>query len=159
MEYSLSMIFSKSFGYALRAVLYVAVMSDEKQRVQVDEIAQNISVPKHFLGKIMNRLVKEGLLSSTKGPYGGFSINKNTLSSSLARFVNITDDMGQFNTCILRMDNCNSTKPCPLHNKMEPVRIELMQILEETTIKDLLNPDKKNLVKSITTAETKMIIV
>jgi Rrf2 family transcriptional regulator, iron-sulfur cluster assembly transcription factor len=145
------MIFSKSFGYALRAVLYVALMSDEKKRVQVDEIAQNISVPKHFLGKIMNRLVKEGLLASTKGPYGGFSINRETLLSPLAKFVSLTGDMAQFNTCILRMDNCNSSKPCPLHSRIEPARIELMRILKETTIKDLLHPDKKNLVKSITT--------
>ena len=143
---------SKSFGYALRALLYVALMNDEKQRVQVDEIAQNISVPKHFLGKIMNRLVKEGLLLSTKGPYGGFSISKETLGSPLSRLVSITDGLTQFNTCMLRMDKCNPNQPCPLHNKIDPCRVELMRILNETTVEDLLNLDKKNLVKSITTA-------
>ena len=146
------MILSKSFGYALRAVLYVALMNDEKQRVQVDEIAQNISVPRHFLGKIMNRLVKEGILISTKGPYGGFSINSETLSSPLARLVNITDGMAQFDTCLLRMDKCNPNHPCPLHDRIDPSRVELMRILRETTVNDLLNLDKKNLVKSITTS-------
>jgi Rrf2 family protein len=145
------MILSKSFGYAIRAVLYVALMNDEKQRVQVDEIAQNISVPKHFLGKIMNRLVKEGLLNSTKGPYGGFSINSETLSSPLSRLVGITDGMAQFNTCLLRMDKCNPNQPCPLHNRIDPNRAELMRILTDTTVEDLLNIDKKNLIKSITT--------
>jgi Rrf2 family protein len=68
------MFLSKSFGYALRGILYIAVMQDENRKVQIDEIATKLSVPKHFLGKIMQQVVKAGLLKSTKGPYGGFSL-------------------------------------------------------------------------------------
>ena len=77
------MFLSKSFGYALRGILYVALMQDEKRKVQIDEIANKLSVPRHFLGKIMQQVVKAGLLQSTKGPHGGFYLAENTLSSSL----------------------------------------------------------------------------
>src|SRR5918994_618927 len=69
-KYLPDMPFTKSFGYALRSILYIAIMSKEKSKVQVEEIAVRLSVPKHFLGKIMRLVVKNGILNSTKGPYG-----------------------------------------------------------------------------------------
>ena len=43
------MFLSKFFGYALRGILYVALMQDEKRKVQIDEIANKLSVPRHSL--------------------------------------------------------------------------------------------------------------
>jgi Rrf2 family transcriptional regulator, iron-sulfur cluster assembly transcription factor len=149
---SLQMVFSKSFGYALRGVLYVATMTEENRRVQVDEISKRLSVPKHFLGKIMNRIVKEGMLNSTKGPYGGFSVTDETLSSPLTRLLNVTDGMEQFNTCVLKLRKCNKANPCPLHYQMEQNRDELLKIFSQTTIADLLKQDKKSLIESIAIA-------
>jgi Rrf2 family transcriptional regulator, iron-sulfur cluster assembly transcription factor len=146
------MFFSKSFGYALRGVLYVATMSEQNRRVQVDEMASQLAVPKHFLGKIMNRVVKEGILDSTKGPYGGFSVNQETLSAPLTRLIKITDGMEQFNTCVLKLRKCNKNNPCPLHFQMEQNRSELLRVFSQTTIADLLNQDKKMLIQSIATA-------
>ena len=69
------MIFSKSFGYALRGVLYVALSAD-KGPVQLNEIAEALGVPRHFMGKIMKRLAHNSILDSQKGPSGGFEILK-----------------------------------------------------------------------------------
>jgi DNA-binding IscR family transcriptional regulator len=44
------------------------MMSDEKRKIRIDEMANRLSVPRHFLGKIMNRVVKTGILNSIKGP-------------------------------------------------------------------------------------------
>jgi Rrf2 family transcriptional regulator, iron-sulfur cluster assembly transcription factor len=145
------MFFSKSFGYALRGVLYVATMSEENRRVQVDEISKRLAVPKHFLGKIMNRMVKDGMLNSTKGPYGGFSVNDETLSSPLTRLLSITDGMEQFNTCVLKLRKCNKENPCPLHLHMEQNRDDLLKIFSQTTVADLLQEDKRILIESIAT--------
>ena len=60
------MFLSKSFGYALRGILYIAVMQDEHRKVQIDEIATKLSVPKHFLGKILQQIVKADLLKLQK---------------------------------------------------------------------------------------------
>ena len=146
------MFFSKSFGYALRGVIYVALVHEENRRVQVDEIAQRLAVPKHFLAKIMNRVVKEGILNSTKGPYGGFSINEETLNAPLIRLLKITDGMEQFNTCVLKLRKCNKANPCPLHFLMDKNRNDLLRNFSQTTIADLLNQENNIQIDSIATA-------
>ena len=145
------MVCSKSFGYALRGVLYVALMSDHKPRVQVEETAEKLAVPKHYLGKILKQMVKEGILSSTKGPYGGFSVNEKTLTSPLFSVLKITDGFEQFNTCVLRLRKCNSSRPCPLHDQIEANRKDWLQIFSKTSIGDLLKKDEVSFLEGLAT--------
>jgi Rrf2 family transcriptional regulator, iron-sulfur cluster assembly transcription factor len=143
------MFLSKSFGYALRGILYIAVMQDEDRKVQIDEIATKLSVPKHFLGKIMQHIVKAGLLKSTKGPYGGFSLAAETLATPIIRLVEITDGMEQFSVCILKLRYCNGSDPCPLHYEMEEVRKNYLNVFTKNTFGDLLKDGKSDLLKSL----------
>lgn len=145
------MVLSKSFGYALRGILYVALGCPPRQRIQVDEIARELSVPKHFLGKVMKKIVKHGILNSTKGPHGGFSLGENTLSTTLFDLIQITDTDTPFDDCVLRFRKCNSGNPCPLHHKIEAYKKDFYQIFGKTTIGDLLNADKPDFIKSIAT--------
>jgi Rrf2 family protein len=90
------MIFSKSFGYAIRSILYVAIMRDEKRYVQVEEIAAKLAVPRHFMGKIMKKLAKEKILISTKGPSGGFILSEHTMQMPLMDLIVIIDGVEIF---------------------------------------------------------------
>jgi Rrf2 family transcriptional regulator, iron-sulfur cluster assembly transcription factor len=146
------MIFSKSFGYALRGILYIAIMRDQKRYVQVEEIASKLAAPRHFMGKIMKRLAKEKLLISTKGPSGGFILTENTLEKPLMDLIVITDAVEIFDTCVLRAKECSGTNPCPMHSQMESLKSNLKSILSDTTIGDLLKEDKPEFIKSLSTA-------
>ena len=143
------MILSKSFGYALRGILYIAKMKDEERKVQIDEIATNLSIPKHFLGKIMQQTVKAGLLKSTKGPYGGFFLANETLGTPLIRLVEITDGMDQFKICVLKLKYCDGSNPCPLHYEMENIRKNFLSVFTGITIGDLLKNSKSDFIKSL----------
>ncbi len=143
------MIFSKSFGYALRSVLYVALVSDEKEKTQLDKIAVALNVPRYFLGKVMNRLVKEGILSSLKGHKGGFFINETTLGVSLSRIMDITGENEQFDTCVLRQHKCNVDNPCPLHKQAEAIKEKWQSLLSTTTVEDLLKKDTAMFIRGI----------
>jgi Rrf2 family transcriptional regulator, iron-sulfur cluster assembly transcription factor len=145
------MFFSKSFAYACRAVLYVAVTYPQKERIQVGEIAGQLGVPKHFLSKIMKKLVKHGVLDSTKGPYGGFSLNEKTLSTPLFDLIRITEGDAQFENCVLRFEACNATHPCPLHHKLEVYRICLHRLYKHTRVVDLLDDKQPDFIKGIST--------
>jgi Rrf2 family iron-sulfur cluster assembly transcriptional regulator len=149
--FSFCMVFSKSFGYALRGVLYVAIMSEAKDRIQLDEIAEKLTVPRFFLGKIMNKLVKGSVLTSEKGHNGGFSINDKTMATSLFTLVRITGDSELFDSCVLRLRKCNSKTPCPLHYEIETLRNQWHKLLAETTVEDLLKKDHPDFIKSIAT--------
>ena len=145
------MILSKSFGYALRGILYIAKMHDEQRKVQIDEIAVKLSVPKHFLGKIMQQSVKEGLLRSTKGPYGGFYLTSETLATPLIRLLEITDGMDQFSTCVLKLKHCDGNNPCPLHYEMDEIKNKFLTIFKNITIGDLVKDNKNDFIKSLST--------
>jgi len=143
------MIFSKSFGYALRGILYVTLMSNEKEKVQLNEISEKLSVPRHFLAKIMKRIVKEGILTSTKGPNGGFSVNESTAQTTLERILQFTDGTGDLDNCVLGFRKCNASFPCPLHNQVQLYKQELQTLFNENTIGDLINKDKATFIKSL----------
>lgn len=145
------MIFSKSFGYAIRGILYIAVLKNEKQRVQLDEMAGKLNIPRHFLGKIMKRMAEEKIIASTKGPYGGFSLNNTTLQTPLISIIHLTDGLETFNSCVLRVRKCNSKNPCPLHFEIEKTKNELMTTFKKTTIADLIQENKTAFIKSIAT--------
>ena len=126
-------------------------MTEEKQKIQLDEIAEKLTVPRYFLGKIMNRLAKDGVLGSEKGHKGGFSINDKTMHTSLLNLVKITGDSEMFDSCVLRLRKCNSKHPCPLHHEIENLRNQWHRLLAETTVGDLLKKDQPDFIKSIAT--------
>ena len=144
-----TMILSKSFGYALRGILYVTYMSNEKERVQLSEIAARLSAPKHFLAKIMKEMVKESILVSVKGPHGGFCINEKTLQTPLIKLMEITGELKQFDSCVLRLRKCNINNQCPLHNQAEPLKKHWHDLMVNTTISDLMKNEQPEFIQSI----------
>lgn len=143
------MIFSKSFGYALRGILYVSLKNKQGKRVSIEEIAEKLAVPRHFLSKIMNRVAKGGILNSAKGIYGGFYTNESTASTPLIKIFEMVDDGEIFTRCALGLRKCNLQNPCPLHNTLVKLRDGFYEKLNLTTIKDLMTVEDAELVKSL----------
>jgi Rrf2 family transcriptional regulator, iron-sulfur cluster assembly transcription factor len=61
-------MFSKTCKYAINAMIYVATLPTEQERVGLKEISKAINSPEAFTGKILQALVRDELLASTKGP-------------------------------------------------------------------------------------------
>jgi Rrf2 family protein len=136
------MFFSKSFGYAVRGVLYIAEMQHAKRYVQAEEIAIKLSVPRHFMSKILKKLAKEGVIASVKGRMGGFTVNEHTLDFPLIDLFEKTDGLRPLETCALRFQECDAQDPCPLHHQMEEIRGRLKALLNNTTVNDFLKREK-----------------
>jgi Rrf2 family protein len=147
-----TMVFSKSFGYALRGVLYIAMVNGTKKKIQLDEIAERLSVPRFFLGKIMRKIAKEGILDSEKGKHGGFSLNEKTLQTTLMKLVEITGEKDELDTCVLRLRKCNKQNPCPMHYETESLRKQWNDLLHSTTLETLVNNADHDFIKSIAAA-------
>lgn len=131
------MIFSKSFGYAIRGVLYVA-SKPEGSVVQLEEIASALDAPRHFMGKIMKRVVQQDILLSQKGPTGGFKLNTTTLKRPLIDVYMVTDHLEDLHRCVLSKQPCSSENPCGLHDLILPSKTPLFKILYDTTVGELL---------------------
>lgn len=143
------MILSKSFGYALRGVLYMAAVHENKKYIQLHEIAEQLEVPRHFLGKVMKRLSKNGVINSTKGHAGGYTLNEKTLSTPVMSIVTLIEGDQLFNTCVIGFKKCNEKNPCPLHHQVVGAKNQLIKVFNETTISDLLKDDKEAFIRSL----------
>lgn len=134
------MLLSKTFAYALRSILFLALVHEENRFVQISEIADKLKIPKHFLAKVLQLISKKGILDSVKGPNGGFKLSDKSMKTKLIEIMQITDAEGvqSFYHCVLHFQNCNLENPCPLHKQVKEFRENFMNELSIMSISDLL---------------------
>ncbi len=136
-------MFSNSSKYAIKAVLFLAINSSEENKIMVKDIAEPINVPQPYIAKLLQELSRQNLISSTRGPKGGFYLSKDDKKHPLKRIVRAIDGEKRLTSCLLSLESCNDKKPCPLHNLAAPLRTKLLDSLERKTICDLANDIKK----------------
>jgi Rrf2 family protein len=131
-------MFSKACEYGIKATVFIAVKSEQETRVSLNDIAREIDSPVSFTAKILQTLVKSGIIDSVKGPSGGFEIKKTKAGKiKLSKVVLAIDGDSIYKSCGLGFQNCNENKPCPLHYKFIKIREDLKKMLEETSLLDL----------------------
>ena len=131
-------MFSKACEYGIRAMILTAWRSQDGDRVNITEISERIGSPAAFTAKVMQHLVKAGLVSSLKGPTGGFSISPvDAKRVQLSQVVAAIDGDSIYRGCGLGLSECSDEKPCPVHDRFVAVREELRIMLEQTSIHDL----------------------
>ncbi len=135
-------MFSNSSKYALKAVLYLAVNSSESNKILAKNISEPINVPQAYIAKLLQELSRHNIVSSTRGPNGGFYINAKNRMTPLIDIVSIIDGDNRINSCLLSLKNCDNEKPCPLHSFAGPFRDDLIKNLERNTIGDMVEDVK-----------------
>ena len=140
-------MFSKSCKYAIRAVLYLASRTDDKHKIGVEAIAEDLQVPKHFLAKILQQLTKNRLISSSKGRYGGFYLNEANKANNLLSVIESFDGPGTFTDCVLGLSVCSDANPCPYHNAVHNYRNQFYFQLQSETVDDTIKRIKRNNLK------------
>jgi Rrf2 family iron-sulfur cluster assembly transcriptional regulator len=109
-------MFSKDCEYRIRSLIWIAVKSNKGERVNVTSITKQIDSPTAFTAKILQKLVKGGIVLSAKGPRGGFEITPVQMEeTSLATIVEVLDGATIYNGYGLGLATCSEEKPCPIH--------------------------------------------
>ena len=133
---------SNTCKYAVRALIYLGKFSEDGTKIGIKKISSDLIIPTPFLGKILQNLVKQKILVSTKGPNGGFGLGKKTDEISLYDIVKIVDGEDFFRNCLIGLQPCSTHAeneiPCPVHQRFGPIRAQLLQFYEETSIADIL---------------------
>lgn len=137
---------SNSSKYAIKAVLYLAMKTNVDNRVTVKDIAAPINVPQAYIAKLLQHLSREGIISSVKGPRGGFFLGDEDRKHTLMDVVNVIDDEHKLNSCVLSLEQCNVDKPCPLHKFVSPSKTIFLDSLNEITIEQYANEIKEGKV-------------
>jgi len=130
------MIYSRSSEYAIRAFVNLAQVPDGKYAM-VKQIAAEEEIPSHFLAKILQQLARKGLLRSSKGPTGGFSLRVSADDIRLVDIVEALDGLGEYEKCASGLAECSDDMPCALHDSWKVLRSRIMDYLGRNTIADL----------------------
>ncbi|HEY0971899.1 MAG TPA: Rrf2 family transcriptional regulator [Gemmatimonadales bacterium] len=131
---------SQTAQYALRAVLYLAARDSRDDLVKIDEIADELRMPRNSLSKTLHALGRAGVLASTRGPSGGFRLAVAPDRLTLARVVAPFDTIGQRDRqCILGRSTCSDAKPCTAHDSWKTVSQRVHGFFSDTTVADMLH--------------------
>lgn len=125
---------SRASKYAILSTLFLALNSSESKKVSVKEIAKKIDVPSPFLAKLFQQLVRSNIISSTKGPKGGFYLSKKNQKKAVIDIVENIDGLKKLNECFLGLSKCDGTNPCPIHYIVEPFKNQILVKFRDLTI-------------------------
>jgi Rrf2 family transcriptional regulator, iron-sulfur cluster assembly transcription factor len=123
--------------YAIRAILLVSTDSVDEQKLTIKEISEKLDIPQHFLGKILQELVPMKIISSMKGPGGGFYLTAENKRTSLLEIIEAVDGPLAFTSCAIGLDHCSEKNPCPVHNEFKACRTNLRSVFSSKTINHL----------------------
>jgi len=130
-------MFSKSCEYGIRALTVIGQAQSNNRKIGIKEICKVAKTPESFTAKILQNLVKRNILSSQKGPSGGFYFSRPLEDISLIEIVKVIDGEGIFNKCGLGLANCDAKNPCPLHHEYEKVRSSLLEMCNSNNLLQL----------------------
>ena len=135
---------SKASKYAITAVLHLASKASIENKIGSKQLADKLNIPAPFLAKTLQELSKKSIISSIKGPHGGFYLTKENEKKTLFNIIDCLDDIEKFNQCYLGQPDCSDDKPCVVHHLYMPFKNELIIKLKDKTIIEMANEYANN---------------
>jgi Rrf2 family protein len=130
-------VITKSGLHAVRAMVALARLPAGAY-AGAASIARDIGAPPNYLSKLLQGLVREGLVQSQKGVGGGFRLARNPKAISLLDVVEPIEKVSRWSGCILGRKECSDETPCPIHHRWKKVRDAYLAMLRQTTIAELV---------------------
>ncbi len=127
---------NKTSIQAIKAFLELARLP-EGECAGVGDVARTINAPKNYLGKLLQSLTGEGLVTSQKGLGGGFRLSRPPEKIRLMDIVEPIERVSRWSGCLLREGKCSSSRPCSVHDHWKAVRDAYFHFLEQTSLADL----------------------
>ena len=106
-------------------------------------IASALGIPANYLGKVMNQLVKAGVLRSVRGPTGGYSLRRGPGEISLREISAPFQALRPRSQCLLGNRPCDRAKPCAAHVRWSRINEEVASHLNNTTLAAMLVPEPR----------------
>jgi Rrf2 family protein len=121
-------IITRATEYAIRAVLYMACQPRGEVIFKKD-ICRAQEITPAFLTKILQPLIKVGIVGSQRGVGGGFYLAKLPSEINLFDIVKTQEGPLHLNQCLIKEGNCDREFFCPVHGAWQEIRTEFMNTL------------------------------
>ncbi|MBL3539019.1 Rrf2 family transcriptional regulator [Aminivibrio sp.] len=106
------------------------------RRMSVKEMAETVSVSESHLAKVFQKLAKEGLVTSVRGPGGGFQLARDPGEISLFRIYTAIEGVPKHDYCLIHSERCPFGS-CIFGSLLGKMTDEFVEYLKNTTLKDL----------------------
>lgn len=130
-------LITRNTDYAMRALCYIA--KQKRSSVSASEMVAELKIPRPFLRKILQTLSGEGLLRSTKGQGGGFSLALQQEKILLTDLIRIFQNTIQLNECVFKKKICPNRSTCVLKKEIDSIERDVLKRLRRITIASLVN--------------------
>lgn len=132
-------LITRNTDYAVRALCCIA---EQKQEViSADQLVKSLKMPRPFLRKILQTLNKEGLLNSSKGKGGGFTLTISPEKITLTDVMKIFQGPLKLNECKFRKNDCPYVSDCFLKKKIDEIEKEVIAKLKAITITSIIKKE------------------
>ncbi|PID80867.1 transcriptional regulator [bacterium DOLZORAL124_64_63] len=131
-------MFSQTVEYAMRAVL--ALAAGDGSPMTTRQIAQTMKVPQSYLSKVLQSLVRGGLVFSMRGLKGGFVLTRGAEEITLLQILNCVQPLQRILHCPLDLKS-HSNELCPLHRRLDEAMGGVEEAFAGTTLREILSEE------------------
>ena len=131
------MIITRATEYAIRAILHMS-RQPAGEIVYKKDICKAQDVTPAFLTKILQPLIKDGIVGSQRGVGGGFYLTKSPAEITLLDIIKSQEGPVYLNQCLVEDGACEREFFCPVHGAWHEIRQEMMATLQRYTFAELV---------------------
>ena len=133
------MNFSKTTSYAISVLSFMARHHDSMYSAK--RLNEQLEIPWPYLRQLLTSLSKSGFIYSIQGRNGGFQLKKPPEQIVLAEIIDSVEGLKVFSTCIMGFKSCPFDHTCAMHEVWEDSRKSILNVLNNTTLDQLLKVD------------------
>jgi FeS assembly SUF system regulator len=128
---------SKKADYALIAMKHLAHRDTRSTSTSAREIAEQYDIPIELMAKVLQRLVRTGLLVSTQGTRGGYALSRSSRSISVADVIVAIDGPFTVTACSSDRLDCEQYSKCSVRDALWQIRERIAAALGTVTLADM----------------------
>src|SRR5579872_2956005 len=126
---------TKKADYGLIALKHLAVNGPESSSAKA--IADTYGIPMALLSKILQKLVKEGLLASEHGTNGGYKLAREAREITALEVIRAIDGPIFLTACFTEHGYCCHTDKCIVRDPLQKVHEGILRLLASISIGDM----------------------
>jgi len=137
-------VITRATEYAIRTIIYLAQQPKEEIVLKKD-ICRTQEVTPAFLTKILQPLIKAGIVSSQRGVGGGFLLAKAPDEITLLDILQAEEGPLKLNHCLVESGFCLRDTHCSAHEVWHEVQDEMISVLQRYSVAELVRREKEKL--------------
>jgi Rrf2 family protein len=127
---------SKKADYALMAMKHLAVRADAAS-TSAREIAEQYDIPVELMAKVLQRLVRSGLLTSHQGTRGGYTLARPKASISVADIIQAIDGPLTVTACSSDDEQCEQFMKCNVRDPLWRIKDRILAALATCSLEEI----------------------